>query len=146
MAKPESPKTRQYQQLWLRATEAPVQIPCKDKATATLVRFQLYHAVKKIRVSPEVNPELASAITQVSVTILESEPGGRAIVRLGKSEAAAALDAALTELGIKPTETAPAMPTEGDLLASFARLQAVEPQRVDYATVMGKLNKPEDVQ
>jgi hypothetical protein len=142
MTKPESPKTRQYQQLWLKATETPVQIPCKDKATATLVRFQLYHAVKKIRDRPEGNPELASAVTQVSATILEETPGGKAVVRLGKSEAAAALEAALENLGIA-AEPAAAEPTEADFAAALQRLGEIQPDRVSYSDVMGKLQKPE---
>lgn len=96
MKKP-SERILKLQSLWLHAAKADVSIPCVDKASAVLVRFQLYNAVRAVRKQPELNPELAAAVEVVQVS-LRGE--GENEVWIGRSHAASALDATFSALGI----------------------------------------------
>lgn len=129
------------QGLWLRAAQEDVVIPCADKASAVLVRFQLYNAVRAVRKQPELNPELASAIEVVQVSLqgaCENE------VLIGRSRAAMALDATLAALGItgKESTTKDALDLAAEeslrkltgLLGSEPSPQSLEPSHLPYPT------------
>lgn len=96
-------RVQKLQGLWLRAAHEDVKIPCANKASAVLVRFQLYNAVRSVRKQPELNPELASAIEVVQVSLQGED---EATVVIGRSQAAMALDATFAALGITGKETA----------------------------------------
>lgn len=135
----DSPKLRQLQALWLRAMEKPVEIPCGNKASAISVRFSLYHAIKAHREGGfGTDPMLTQAAGAVQITLMGKD---QSIVRMSKSAASEALDAALEKLGI--VEPAPSYQmTSEEMAASVARLAqaTAEPDsgRVDYGQLMAR--------
>lgn len=113
-------RTKQLQELWQRAWNAPVEIPCESKAAAVSVRFQLYNSVKALRGNPDLNPELAEIVEGVQVSLTGDDS---ATVVLKRSEATRALNNVFTAL--KVTGDAVKTKTEEDLEidASLTRLQ-----------------------
>lgn len=95
--KGETPRTRKMRELWLRAKDEEIIIECDSKAAAVLIRFQLYNAVKVVREAPELNPELASAVEVVQISLRGEEEN---VLRIGRSEAAETLDSVFSRLKI----------------------------------------------
>lgn len=64
------------QQLWKKAAtmEKPIEIPHKSASDAKRRRFQLYNAVKKVKMKPELDPELAEAAAQCTVSFKRDDP------------------------------------------------------------------------
>lgn len=112
--------------LWIRGAATPggIEIPFATEREALSFRLSLYRAVRRVKVHPQEDTELALAVEQSMLQVMKGEDG-RWVVVIGSGRADPKLLQILADLGITEEELAP--PIEKAIEASLKALHEGKP-------------------